>query len=284
MSEHLPRLDFTGPHQEPNLVADAANYLENRRVPLPPETQKTPELEAQLEAMDKAIVEYGHDLGLDLSSRLLGSDRIHVMDDEAMEQVYAMFPNQRGGLGMHLTSGDIIAKALPPEQYVGFLQNINHELVHQAGKKDTYLSPSESGGWSIDELRGGFRLANGEFHGIDEYYTEKISRKIVDKKWPLHPELVNMIEGGSTAAADASPDMTYDAIWRFGQQFDKKIVAELGEDAMLALEISYFTGRSEALRALDEVFGHEGIRALAALDSHHPEDIKKAATILKLPL
>lgn len=93
-----------------------------------------------------------------------------------------------------------------------------------------------------------------------------------------------MTELVSTAAIDAPSDMTYNEILKFGEELDKKIVAELGEDAMKALEISYFTGRSEALRALDEVFGHDGMRALAALNSHHPEDIKKAATLLKLPI
>lgn len=110
-------------------------------MPLSSEVQKTPELEAQLEAMDRAIIEYGNDL----SSRLLGSDSVHVMDDSGMEKVYEMFPHQRGALGLQLSSGDIIAKQLPPEQYAGFLQSVNHELVHQAAQTDTYISQNLDG-------------------------------------------------------------------------------------------------------------------------------------------
>lgn len=252
------KLRFVGPVKDPQKVESARAYLETNKVAMPPEQKKSPEREKQVEGMIEALSEFARDeLGIDLSKRIPSDDRFHFFDNDGYQKVRELHGLQPGSVGVHSTSGHMLAKEEPVVEET--LGNSQHELIHITSYRTINLCEIESGLWTKRGHSGYANETNQALSMIDEALTEMTNLEVMANHWQNQQALSQMDAGNYGNIGYIEQVVVVD-------ELVKRIADKNGreyKDVLRELQRGKFLGEMQALRILTGEVGKDGMKMLA---------------------
>lgn len=275
----LSRYDYTGsdPWQVARHVDSADQYLRNTVPRFDAEEILDHGLDAQIEAMQAAVLAFGADLGVDLSDRCRGRDYFHIFSPEQFVRIREQFGLDEGSVAVHLTSGHMFI--MQGANDMETLANAGHELAHVIARKSIRLevkNTDEGAQVSTVHKHSGFKHdANGVFSAVNEVITELINIDLIRNYWPRYPAL------------RAATEVPYDNVGYLLQLILKDEIFKANfSDPLAALrhiERGALRGKMGALRIINDAVGSRAMRNIARMDDRgDKEGIAKIAEDLGL--
>jgi hypothetical protein len=228
------------------------------------ETPISEERSAQLAAVSRSIVTYGREeLGVDLSQRVPPESDIHFYPDQAsFDQAMAVndLANHPNVAAHTLHSGEIIIRDTEKPEEI--LNLVGHEELHSAAPARIYMKKATTRkGSDLTIGRGGFTAPyTGAFYAVEEGLVEMTNQDIERRQWSDTPELSHATGRG----------LRHGQFIILTDEMLHQVAAAEGvsyKDVFRGFQQGLFKGDRTVFRAVRDVLGTEGVRALA----HHQE-------------
>lgn len=273
----LPQYSYHGPAATMEGAIEHANEgLRGGQVATSAKEMSKEAYESQLGALNECVEELGWDLGLDISSRLPASEKVHLYTHEEFGKVREDFSLVLGSVAVNTLHGDVYATA--PASGPQALYSTTHEIVHLASNHALKLYPI----YKDDEVRLGLEKQHngysnsrhGTFNTLNEILTEMTSLELKRHYWPQHPELAEVAEEELEEIGYHSSVVFFDELLK--HYYDDP------RDIFKKLQRGMFTGDMGVLRVLTEKLGSETMGRIARVDYLVDEDIIELAGDLGL--
>lgn len=252
------KIRFVGPVKQPQKIEAAKTYLETNKIAMPPEQERTPEKGQQIRGMVSALLEFARDeLGIDLSKRIPSDDRFHFFDNNGYQKVRELHGLQSGSVGVHSTSGHMLAK----EEIVveETLANLQHELIHVTSYRTINLCEIDGKLWTKRGHSGYANERNKALSMIDEALTEITNLQIMANNWQKQDALNQMSVGNYRNIGYIEQVIVVDELIK---RIADKGVREY-KDVLRELQRGKFLGEMQTLRILTDEVGKDGMKMLA---------------------
>jgi hypothetical protein len=267
-SEHIRIVGYNT--KDPDTITDVRDAIDNFPVHYPPEAEipKTWRRRRELKEINTAVVEYGREeLGIDFARKVPPASEVHYYDSpEAYRHAIEVNNIPYIDISRAITTreGDIIQyEESDPGFNAGLTQ---HEIFHRVSPRlaivkrinDREISPDSDDGRTQLVVRlepGGFMTPNGSFQLLIEPVIEMSNQDAIYNKWGDHRILGNYEHGLLHAELVI---LTDDLIRKTAIANDVSY-----KDVFRGLQRGHFQGDLRALRAIRDVVGAEGMRALA---------------------
>lgn len=208
--------------------------------------------------MTGALSEFARDeLGIDLSKRIPTVERFHFFDDDGYQKVRELHGLQSGSVGVHSTSGHMLAKEKPVVEET--LGNSQHELIHIISYRTINLCEIEGGLWTQRGHSGYANERNQVLSMIDEALTEMTNLEVMANNWQKQDALSQMSVGNYGNIGYIEQVIVVD-------ELVKRIADKNGreyKDVLHELQRGKFLGEMQALRNLTDEVGKDGMKMLA---------------------
>jgi hypothetical protein len=283
----LPEVTFVGPQLDHDARYDAAQVIRKHAPDLTPavETAKSAEQVRLIQSLGDAVFRYGWQLGVNLEQRYPRSSAVHLLTTENMEAIRDTIGNGDPLWGGAAIGSHVVAEVPDGDDRRALIlvDALGHEIVHVAGSHKFTLTQDSDGDNHVNEASSGLSVAKtNAFSMFNELVTEETNRRVQRDFWPEYPLLKGYV--------DKYPDhehIGYGADIHVGHALVEYAAQKLGRDPdelWADLSRALFTGDMRVMHQLKDVYGTEGMRALAEYTKPGGEQANALAFKLGLPI